>query len=268
MNSDSAFYIGKTHHVCQDYATHNLDNAIISDGCSSSPDTDWGSRLITLACLEQLKSKSSDNLIENFIYPAYQNVLALNLPINCLDATLLFVRLNDNKYHFRSFGDGIFAKVRKDGAIEISEIEYLSGAPFYLSYQLSEERRKQYLNKFGYYKIIKQYTIQNGEVKSFLVTESDDPSIIGFTENGSSENYLCLAVISDGALSFQQTIATETSKSIVPVKVEILLTELLGFKNYFGSFVQRRVQAFRKECDKRSWFPTDDVSIGAVYCGP
>ena len=52
---DSIFKIGKAHSVCQDYAagityppirdmTYNV--IALSDGCSSSLNTDWGSRLI------------------------------------------------------------------------------------------------------------------------------------------------------------------------------------------------------------------------------
>ncbi|MFN2514557.1 MAG: protein phosphatase 2C domain-containing protein, partial [Pyrinomonadaceae bacterium] len=64
MNVDSAFIIGATHAVCQDYAvagnglpTHQArdENSpaapylILSDGCSSSPDTDIGARLLVKA---------------------------------------------------------------------------------------------------------------------------------------------------------------------------------------------------------------------------
>ena len=47
MTSDSFFAIGKAHTVCEDYARDGKipDTervfAIVSDGCSSSPDTDW-----------------------------------------------------------------------------------------------------------------------------------------------------------------------------------------------------------------------------------
>ena len=57
--ADAHFSIGKTHRVCEDYARAGLlpDGrafAIVSDGCSSSPDTDFGSRLMTIAAQERM----------------------------------------------------------------------------------------------------------------------------------------------------------------------------------------------------------------------
>ena len=46
--SDSYFKIGKTHLICQDYALHSEGHISLSDGCSSSPNTDIGSRLLCL----------------------------------------------------------------------------------------------------------------------------------------------------------------------------------------------------------------------------
>ncbi|HYO91642.1 MAG TPA: hypothetical protein VEQ40_08400, partial [Pyrinomonadaceae bacterium] len=69
MNADSAFLIGATHAVCQDYAVagngtpderaavSNLQAnpyVILSDGCSSSPDTDIGARLLVKAAEQVL----------------------------------------------------------------------------------------------------------------------------------------------------------------------------------------------------------------------
>jgi len=47
MIADHHFCIGKTHKVCEDYATSGITEdgvtyAIASDGCSSSKDTDFG----------------------------------------------------------------------------------------------------------------------------------------------------------------------------------------------------------------------------------
>lgn len=265
MNSDSAFYIGKTHQVCQDYAKHFPGIAVISDGCSSSSNTDWGARLLTLtASQELLTSEFNPNSV---ITKTERHASGLGLETTCLDATLLYALVKDGSYKLRCFGDGVFAKIRKDGTVEISEIEFSSGAPYYLSYQLSETRLKQYLEKFGFNKIIKQYTILDGKIKNFMVTEDQDPSILGFSETGSIKDYVALVVMSDGILSFQQSTTTETSKVVAPIKIEEVLVQALGFKNYFGSFVQRRMQAFRKECEKKNWFATDDLSMGAVYCG-
>src|SRR5215203_2249321 len=48
MNTDCFFNIGATHSVCQDYVVAS-PYLILSDGCSSSPDTDIGARLLVKA---------------------------------------------------------------------------------------------------------------------------------------------------------------------------------------------------------------------------
>ena len=52
MKADAYFEIGATHLVCQDYALAFANNeyayAIVSDGCTSSPNTDIGARLISV----------------------------------------------------------------------------------------------------------------------------------------------------------------------------------------------------------------------------
>jgi hypothetical protein len=56
MNANHYFSIGKDHAICQDYAISKLINnggcAILSDGCSSSPSTDIGSRLLAMAAYD------------------------------------------------------------------------------------------------------------------------------------------------------------------------------------------------------------------------
>ena len=56
MNADHYYTIGNSHSVCQDYAISGLvENgayAILSDGCSSSPDVDVGARMLSLSAKE------------------------------------------------------------------------------------------------------------------------------------------------------------------------------------------------------------------------
>src|SRR6476659_1428102 len=58
MNADATINIGATHALCQDYVIAKDRHVILSDGCSSSPDTDIGARLLVKA-LEQNLSKSA-----------------------------------------------------------------------------------------------------------------------------------------------------------------------------------------------------------------
>ncbi|HVI40673.1 MAG TPA: protein phosphatase 2C domain-containing protein [Anaerovoracaceae bacterium] len=272
MNSDSAFYIGKTHHVCQDYAAHGSflkePFAIVSDGCSSSPDTDFGSRFLTKVCLDYFSSLHKVvevNNLKQIISEADYYSRNLGLPAEALDATLLFAKVKDQNYQIVCAGDGVIAKLKRDGAIEITQIEYDSGAPYYLNYQLLEKRNEGYKEKFGLLRRIKTYSIVKGIPTSIITKEDDDGNI--FLEEGPAADYVALAVMSDGILSFMETVRTATSKTNVPVEPYKVLTELLSFKSYTGVFVQRRFQRFRKDCEERGWFSMDDISIGAVHLG-
>ena len=56
MFADCAFAAGRGHDVCQDYAAAgggaDEPYAILADGCSTSPDTDVGARLL-VKCIER-----------------------------------------------------------------------------------------------------------------------------------------------------------------------------------------------------------------------
>ena len=58
MAADVFYAIGSTHHVCQDFAVANGDFVILSDGCSSAKDSDWGARLLVKACHNVIKERS------------------------------------------------------------------------------------------------------------------------------------------------------------------------------------------------------------------
>ena len=85
-NADSYFCIGSTHDVCQDYAISSPDRlrAIISDGCSSAPDTDFGSRLLVKA-----KERNFYENDDSIILSARNSADAIGLHDITLTATLL-----------------------------------------------------------------------------------------------------------------------------------------------------------------------------------
>lgn len=271
LNSDSAFYIGKTHQVCQDYSSHGISKtgmpfAIISDGCSSSPDTDFGSRFLVKSCVNLFTNISGYYKSDHVLVEAEERSHDMGLPANAIDATLLTVqKLDAEVYSISCAGDGVIAKIKKDGQIDITQIEYTSGAPFYLSYQLSPERTELFKEKFGLKRVIKNYSIIDGKVVN-LQTEEDEDGSIYFSEE-KIRDYSVLAIMSDGILSFMEMVKTDTSKVSTPILPEKVIKEVLAFKNYNGVFVQRRLQRFRKYCEERNWFSTDDVSLGAIYLG-
>ncbi|MBC8139363.1 MAG: protein phosphatase 2C domain-containing protein, partial [Fibrella sp.] len=105
--SDAAFAIGKTHKVCQDYALTGDAHATIptvwlSDGCSSSPHTDIGARLLTHVALDRVtdlatafraKNESQPGLLDGFIQANLTRVAVIagemGVRSDCLNATLM-----------------------------------------------------------------------------------------------------------------------------------------------------------------------------------
>ena len=70
--------------------------------------------------------------------------------------------------------------------------------------------------------------------------------------------------LSDGLDSFTQKIQTQTSVINMPIDKFKILKKLLPFKNFKGQFVQRRLNAFKKECVQLGWDHYDDLSIAVM----
>lgn len=274
MNSDSIFMIGKSHKVCQDYSTHDLINdlqfVLLSDGCSSSPNTDYGSRLLTLRAKSIIKKYNGNN-IPYIMYDKLEDDLKTfqpitELPIETFDATLLSIVAHENGYFKTScFGDGVIAFLRYDGTIDVAIIEYPSGAPFYLSYNLQSDRKILYGEKFGFNRIIKTYKIDDVgcTLKETIIRKDCDP----WFWSGDVSSTKAVVVFSDGVLSFTEPSKSDTSKAREAIPFEKIIRELMAFKNFHGTFVHRRVQAFMKKCEAENIWAYDDFSMGAIYLG-
>ena len=91
MNCDCAFRIGSTHEVCQDYALSGKNTVSIADGCSGSVLSDIGSRVLSVTAMNKMIELESlhDFDEKELILLARPSIKVLNLPNECLDATLL-----------------------------------------------------------------------------------------------------------------------------------------------------------------------------------
>lgn len=258
MNSDSYFTIGKSHMVCQDYAYAGVNSAgnqvaIISDGCSGSPDTDFGSRYIVrsaLICGEIMNSiddeiSFGESLVKGSVDCAHRSISGLNLSSFSLDATLFYVETRGDSVVFITAGDGVIFAKTKEGVLESWNIEYPSGFPYYPSYLLDDKRRKVYEDNCGTKRVITYYK---------------DSEVVNSYGNNCHFHYLVLpieyydfvGVSSDGILTFSE------------VSMQGALVELTSFKNFGGCFVTRRVRRVIKQCTKSNTLPTDDVSMAVI----
>ncbi len=284
MNTDCAFSKGFTHAICQDYALKNKNSISISDGCSGSSLSDIGSRVLSITAMNRMSElQSLHDLDENeLILSARPLIKMLNLPSECLDATLLCAAKIEDTGEAICYGDGVIAVKMKDDNIFVINIEYTDNYPFYINYLFDKTNRhnnwiEDHDNKKVTFSVIKN----NGEIE-ILSENCDLNPRIGYDgiEVGVLRVQLqrtmvevvspeaeCIVIMSDGVHSFYKPIKTGTLISNDSISYFDVLKELLNFKNYNGQFVQRRMNKFRKYCLKNSWQHYDDISIATIYLG-
>jgi hypothetical protein len=263
MNTDCTYRIGSDHSVCEDYAMSstfgNLAYAIVSDGCSSSPDVDIGSRVLAMSAkkiLLQLFAEGNMHEPPNLFGAC--SIIAANrifeifpyLHSQALDATLNAAWVSDNKLTAVMYGDGIFIHKKKDD-YTASFVQLSSGAPDYLSYMLDKSRMRDYEGL-----TINNKVVQTKTQDTIFYTEG-----IPFTPvvvQCPVEKGDIIAVISDGMNSFRN----DDDSSIAWYD---LINEFTGFKSMEGEFVQRRLNAFKRKCLKEGIHHYDDISIAAIH---
>lgn len=275
MNQDSYFFIGKTHNVCQDYALHGLydDNklnkngfVIVSDGCSGSPDTDFGSRFLAMGAKNTLKNfvgNPSEFVVEGALINATQYGHALQLHPQHLDATLLVALVYNKVVTCVATGDGVIVAKDKDGVITIIDISFAGGAPVYLNYRNNLSRFNALLDTYDCTKTIKTTIVyKDGEEENSVTTNSLISSF-----DFEIEKFDFVAVMTDGVSSFQRPVITGTSKTYESMKTIEVVRELMNIKGVVGQFVERRCKAFLRNCAKDGIIHADDFSVGMLYLG-
>ena len=274
MHADAFFCIGRTHTVCQDYALcgktpQGFPYAVVSDGCSSSPDTDFGARILAKVTARRLCS--GEPLTDEFLIAEAAGVARqCSLPDTALDATLMYAHsMVGRAVQVVVYGDGAVISKDRAGNIAVRTIDYAHGAPGYLTYHLDSRRKEVYLEE------------SDSGVKSIfrhnlgLAPRSDLMEGPPTTERGlrpysiffvpNEHEYVMLA--SDGLASFLRQVVTDTSSDQEAVDVLDLVRELTNFKGFKGQFIQRRCRKFFKFCAAEGWFNADDFSLAGIYLG-
>src|SRR5689334_1486619 len=235
MNADAIIDIGSTHAVCQDYAIARHDYVVLSDGCSSSPDTDIGARLLVLA-LDQILTAHATGEIAELHADAARTALEwadmLGLPAQCVDATLLSAHVTNDELIIACSGDGVIILETQSGALDFRPISSPSGYPFYPSYLHQPDRLREML-------------AHNRCTKT---------SVLKFNV----ADYKYAAIASDGLTSFFHTQQTANGKRVEPVHLSDVLAELWSFKTSNGAFVERRVKRFKRDTH---WQHADDLTL-------
>ncbi len=268
MNSDSYFLMGHSHYVCEDYALtgrrNGFEYVIVSDGCSSSDDTDIGARILAKCAVDAIDvlfipygdhaemKVIHHNIGQMTIRNAQKVVRSLGLPDKSLDATLLIAISIDGENGITytttfCYGDGVFA-YKKNDKIFYRSIEYPSGAPYYLSYSLDKEREKLYFEEFGN--------------KLIIHDENIESPVHTLIENFTLKFQICnaeyVAIMSDGVGTYHGGIETISDVDII--------NKMMSFKNHNGLFVKRRLISIERSLEK-GVVHSDDVSMAAIYLG-
>ena len=277
MNADTFFAGCRAHRVCEDYARSGCilqrPYIIVSDGCSSSPDTDMGARFLTLSAVRKLMQVPDTLRAEEIIVGAASSV-CLPLSPQCLDATLLVAREVPTGVEVHVAGDGFVVARDVDKHLTIYEFDFRS-APAYLSYLLDPDRRKAYLQQGFGERTIRVWSLEAGPSPrpSLIGVHHDNPFTdkadypterVGpfWTRTFPKSRYDLVLVCTDGASAFQHKDTLEA------VPFHEVIGRLIAFPNYAGEFVTRRVRHFvTKECAELGWVQNDDLGVGTIYFG-
>ncbi|MBA2341621.1 MAG: protein phosphatase 2C domain-containing protein [Pyrinomonadaceae bacterium] len=277
MNAHSAFVAGNAHEVCQDYAVsgciESTPYVILADGCSSSPDTDTGARLLVKSAERSLRAhiKCASPFLqeehEEAARLALRHANVLQLAPQCVDATLLTINVSGDNFFATCYGDGVVALQSRDGQLDVYSISFAEGYPRYPSYASQGERLRMFESHTSNVKEITHYTFFRGDdaIATHADTHISHDALETFT--GSVKDYEFVAILSDGFHSFVELIRTETSRKTEPVRLEHFVGNLLDFKNTGGAFVRRRLNKFLSDAQKNKWQHNDDLAIGVVYLG-
>jgi len=287
FNLDSYIEIGKTHEVCEDYATHGtimgIPYIIVSDGCSSSEDTDVGSRLLTYACRNALMEIINQNLLEDLDIIALRTHLkeqilfnlrlslkALSLHTSVADATLLVAFVWEGKTYYFMYGDGHIILKWKDDSSGVSKdvvkISYADNAPPYLSYNLDIRRKEGYREQFGSGMVNETFKWYDepGPISVNEFLSIYDGCISGVVE---SDKLQSITLSSDGIESymFGKDAPVRAGDRINATFEHIWQDEYTNYKSTGGEFVKRRMKRIKLNNEKSHIEHYDDVSCATIW---
>lgn len=276
INIDSFLKKGKQHFICEDYIIHGecpIPYIILSDGCSSSENTDIGSRILCRCALnvlnEKLNFRFPDAELNNpnywnfgrrIIEKAKDVMDLLKLKKTVLDATLIISYIWNDIVWVLMFGDGLVTyKFSSSSFIHYKEIKFDINAPYYLNYLIDKDRDLAY------------YQNQNKEFITISESSYMDDKLINKSkkyDHSNSDIFIYgypidslefLAISSDGIDSF-----IDNKGNSLDYK-ESIIKDFTSFKNTNGKFVKRRLSKAISEYEKFNFKHLDDISFGCFY---
>lgn len=275
---DDYFHIGQMHlgsgKPCQDYSFSGVTDegafAIVSDGCSNGRHTDVGARIIALSTVNALQrwlkdanipiSKLSQLVTEQHNYAILKSCEAFNLQLSDMLATCLYACLTPMGGLLGVQGDGVVAKVYKDGSITLVAYQWDNNTPLYPAYAADNYNSfiKVHGNDPNLSPLQVEYHHYNalGDTQINLQNISLSEAVKGITQKISgdeAEELSFLAVFTDGVMQIEG------------VHWKNAVLQLLAFKNVEGEFAKRRMIRFIKDSKAEGKKgPLDDISYAVI----
>jgi hypothetical protein len=271
MNSDSYFEIGSTHLICQDYALHgqfeDMAYAIVSDGCSEAPHSEIGAQIMChvaqyyvnlfyhTGALAECSMGAISSLLGNCILTRADEIRKLySIDRGALQATLLITfafEKPDKRAMFFIWGDGFILENRPDHTL-VHELNFPSGAPFYLATDLSVYKDKIENPELVY---TKHWIDKKGKETSVLETRIDP--FCGFSKDLRINFPDSITLCSDGLKSYQD-------QSLKSVDLLTMAPAFVDYKSSNGVFVQRNMNFMKIANKKLQRTHYDDVGTAAI----
>lgn len=271
MHADAHFVKGRSHRICEDYALAGSIGGgpfvVLCDGCSSSPHTDFGARILAHSfkdVLVTLRTVSVTELPMLAVAQAHVRAQSLGLDATSLDCTLLAAWVENGEVHIVQTGDGGIVYKYRDGHMMLRHLEFASGAPFYLSYALDNPRREKYFQEYGSEATITVHrSSDGGKFVPGLCTAClpEDFGEGGLVNDIPLDEVEAVGIFSDGVSTFRHR------KNSGRVSAEYVLHKMMSFKTPRGAFIQRRMKRVLKDFEQDGIAPEDDVSLAAIYVG-
>lgn len=285
FNADSCFFTGSTHSICQDYAatliTPRITVAAVADGCSGSPHTDIGARILVQAALTVLQTPLGENAWrESRCYDAFaadftgrdplgdmiiaraQTMLQTFQGIDprALDATLGLIigDVETDNVDVLLWGDGaVVCADLQEGTQAIWVNDYVSGAPFYLNYRTSRSRSRAYHADSGHLQATERFaqlvpTIHAEDLQVEPTRKRDCQRLRVWNFNMPDDDEVrVITVMTDGVGTFGH-------------EPDIIASEVSEYKRANGDFLRARMKFFARASAKIGRNHGDDFGIAAL----
>lgn len=276
MHADAFFAIGSSHTVCQDYARagtagagrSGFPYAIVSDGCSSSPDADFGSRLLTAAAVRCLgRGRESLDAVRAIRHAAQAADRLVGA--RCLDATLFAAFLDAGRQvHVRGYGDGVLIARYLDGRTAAWDVGFNGGAPAYLSYLLDDGRFARYLGEGYGERTVTMWSEgrpSGGSSRTEIGRDgSGKPTGFEWRMVFEPDTVDLVLLSTDGIHSFRKT--GGPAPEAVPFWQ--VVEHLVSVRTFAGAFLARRCRRFlTRFCVERGWGHYDDFGVAGIWLG-